>query len=53
MSKYEDEALELIELVAENRHHHAAKSYRGRRMERSREVRDVGCEGGRDRYAFR
>ena len=25
MSKYEDEALELIELVAENSHHHAAK----------------------------
>ena len=23
MSKYEDEALELIELVAENSHHHA------------------------------
>ena len=30
MSKYEDEALELIELVAENNHHHAAKSVRGR-----------------------
>ena len=30
MSKYEDEALELIELVAENSHHHAAKSFRGR-----------------------
>ena len=27
MSKYEDEALELIELVAENSHHHAAKSF--------------------------
>ena len=30
MSKYEDEALELIELVAENSHHHAAKSFSGR-----------------------
>ena len=30
MSKYEDEALELIELVEENSHHHAAKSFRGR-----------------------
>ena len=29
MSKYEDEALELIELVAENIHHHAAKSFGG------------------------
>ena len=30
MSKYEDEALELIELVAENSHHHAAKFFGGR-----------------------
>ena len=30
MSKYEDEVLELIELVAENSHHHAAKSFEGR-----------------------
>ena len=30
MSKYEDEAFELIELVAENSHHHAAKSFGGR-----------------------
>ena len=30
MSKYEDEALELIELVAENSHHQAAKSFGGR-----------------------
>ena len=30
MSQYEDEALELIELVAENSHHHAAKSFRER-----------------------
>ena len=30
MSKYEDEALELIELVAESSHHHAAKSFGGR-----------------------
>ena len=30
MSKYEDEALELIELVAENNHYHAAKSFGGR-----------------------
>ena len=29
MSKYEDEALELIELVAKNNHHHAAKSFGG------------------------
>ena len=29
MSKYEDEALELIELMAENSHHHATKSFRG------------------------
>ena len=29
MSKYEDEALELIELMAENSHHHAAKSFGG------------------------
>ena len=31
MSKYEDEALELIELVVENSHHHAAISFGGRR----------------------
>ena len=30
MSKYEDEAFELIELVAENSHHHVAKSFGGR-----------------------
>ena len=30
MSKYEDDALELIELMAENSHHHAAKSFGGR-----------------------
>ena len=30
MRKSEDEALELIELVAENSHHHAAKSFGGR-----------------------
>ena len=30
MRKYEDEALELIELVAENSHHYAAKSFGGR-----------------------
>ena len=30
MSKYEDEALELTELVAENSHHHVAKSFGGR-----------------------
>ena len=30
MSKYEDEALELIELVAENSHHHTAKCFGGR-----------------------
>ena len=30
MSKYEGEALELIEFVAENSHHHAAKSFGGR-----------------------
>ena len=29
MRKYEDEALELIQLVAQNSHHHAAKSFRG------------------------
>ena len=29
MSKYEDEVLELIELVAENSHHHSAKSFGG------------------------
>ena len=29
MSKYQDEALELIELVAENSHHHMAKSFGG------------------------
>ena len=30
MIKYEDEALELIELVAQNSHHHVAKSFGGR-----------------------
>ena len=30
MSKYENEALDLIELVTENSHHHAAKSFKGR-----------------------
>ena len=30
MSKYDDEALEMIELVGENSHHHAAKSFGGR-----------------------
>ena len=29
MRKYEDEALEVIELVAENSHHHATKSFGG------------------------
>ena len=29
MSKFEDEALELIKLVAKNSHHHAAKSFGG------------------------
>ena len=29
MSKYDDEALELTELVAENSHHHVAKSFGG------------------------
>ena len=29
LSKYEDEDLELIELVAENSHHHAPKSFGG------------------------
>ena len=31
MRKYEDEALELIKLVAKNSHPHAAKSLEGRR----------------------
>ena len=30
MRKYDNEALELIDLVAENSHHHAAKSFGGR-----------------------
>ena len=30
MSKYEDEALELIKSVVENSHHHLAKSFGGR-----------------------
>ena len=30
MSKYEDETLKLIELVAENSHHHPAQSFGGR-----------------------
>ena len=29
ISKYEDEALKLVELVTENSHHHAAKSFGG------------------------
>ena len=29
MRKYEDEVLELIELVADNSHHHGAKSFGG------------------------
>ena len=29
MSKYEDEALKLFELVADNNHHHVAKSFGG------------------------
>ena len=29
MRKYEDKALELIELVADNSHHHVAKYFRG------------------------
>ena len=29
MRKFEDEALELIELVAENSHYHAIKSFKG------------------------
>ena len=31
MRKYEDEALEFIELVAKNNHHHATKSFGGQR----------------------
>ena len=41
MSKYEDEALELIELVAENSHHHAAKSFRGRSAPAKGEMLDA------------
>ena len=47
MSKYEDEALELIELVAENSHQIL------RWAEDPRKGRNVGCEGDGDRYAFR
>ena len=41
MSKYEDEALELIELVAENSHHHAAKSFGGRSTPAKRGMLDA------------
>ena len=41
MSKYEDEALELIELVAENSHHHAAKSFGGRSAPAKGEMLDA------------
>ena len=51
MSKYEDEALELIELVAENNHHHAAKSFGGRSAPTKGGMLDA--KSGRDRYAFR
>ena len=41
MSKYEDQALELIELVAENSHHHVAKSFEGRRAPSKGEMLDA------------
>ena len=41
MSKYEDEALELIELVTENSHHHAAKSFGGRSTPTKRGMLDA------------
>ena len=41
MCKYEDEALELIELVAENSHHYAAKSFRGRSAPTKRGMLDA------------
>ena len=46
MSKYDDEALELIELVAENSHHHAAKSFGGKRAP------STGCKSRRDRHVI-
>ena len=51
MSKYEDEALKLIELVAKNGHHHAAKSFGARSAPVKGGMLDA--KGGRDRYAFR
>ena len=41
MRKYEDEAIELIELVAENSHHHAAKSFEGRSAPAKRGMLDA------------
>ena len=41
MSKYEDEALEFIELVAENSHHHLAKSFGGRSAPAKGEMLDT------------
>ena len=41
MRKYEDEALKLIELVAENGHHHAAKSFRGQSAPSKGEMLDA------------
>ena len=48
MSKFEDEAMELIETVAENSHHNAAKPF-GRGPER----RINRCKVGRDGHAPR
>ena len=41
MSKYEDEALEMIKLVAENSHNHAAKSFGGRSVPTKGEILDA------------
>ena len=41
MSKYVDEALDLIELVAENSHHHAAKSFGGQSAPSKRGMLDA------------
>ena len=44
MRKYEDEALELIELVAENSHHHTAKPFGGQSASTKGGMLDVKAE---------
>ena len=46
MRKYEDEAMELIETVAENSHHYAAKPFKRRAMRKGQLIDTKSVETG-------